>query len=184
MIQLEIEGSEFFNETKQEFYYTNPCVVMLEHSLLSVAKWESKWKKPFLSSRKDDVLTNAALYDYFRCMEVEPCIESMWPVSLSPSQYQKLLKYIDEEQTATKFYSYKKDKTLSRQTITSELIYYWMASLNIPFECERWHLSRLLTLIHIASVKGQTGKKMTQKETMQMYAELNEKRKRQYNTRG
>lgn len=184
MLQLNVEGSEFFNEQKQEFYYVNPCVVTLEHSLLSVSKWESKWKKPFLSSRKDDELTNAALYDYFRCMEVEPCEETMWPVSLSQSQYKALIKYIDEEQTATKFYSYKKDKTLSRQTVTSELIYYWMASLHIPFECERWHLSRLLTLIHVASVKGQTGKKMTRQETMAMYAELNEKRRQQYKTRG
>lgn len=184
MIQLNIEGSEFFNEQKEEFYYTNPCVVTLEHSLLSVAKWESKWKKPFLSSRKDDTFTIAALYDYFRCMEVEPCSEPMWPVSLSPRQYTDLIKYIDKEQTATKFYSYKKDKSLSRQTVTSEMIYYWMASLNIPFECERWHLSRLLTLIHVASVKGQTGKKMTKQETMAMYAELNEKRRQQYKTRG
>lgn len=184
MIQLDIEGSEFFNEQKQEFYYTEPCIVTLEHSLLAVSKWESKWKKAFLSSRKDATITNVAMYDYFRCMEVEPCKESLWPVSLSQSQYQKLIKYIDEEQTATKFYSYKKDKTLSRQTVTSELIYYWMASLRIPFECETWHLSRLLTLIHIASVKGQTGKKMTKRETMQMYAELNEKRRQQYKTRG
>ena len=184
MIQLEIESSEFFNDAKQEFFYTEACIVTLEHSLLSVAKWESKWKKPFLSSRKDDTLTDVSLYDYFRCMEVEPCKEPMWPVSLSQSQYKTLIKYIDEEQTATKFYSYKKDKTLSRQTVTSELIYYWMASLNIPFECEKWHLSRLLTLIHVASVKGQTGKKMTKRETMQMYADLNEKRRQQYKTRG
>lgn len=184
MLRLNVQGSEFFNDAKQEFYYTEPCIVMLEHSLLSVSKWESKWKKPFLSSRKDDTITNESLYDYFRCMEIEPCSESMWAVSLTRDQFQRIVQYIDEEQTATKFYSYKKDKTLSKQTVTSELIYYWMASLHIPFECETWHLSRLLTLIHIASVKGQTGKKMTRRETVQMYADLNEKRRQQYKTKG
>lgn len=184
MIQLQVAGSEFFDDIKQEFYYTESCTVTLEHSLLAVSKWESKWKTPFLSSRKDSKLSNEQLYDYFRCMEVTKPEELMWPLSLSQEQFRKIVKYIDEEQTATSFYSYKKDKNLSTQTVTSELIYYWMASLNIPFECETWHLSRLLTLIHIASVKGQTGKKMTKRETMQMYSELNEKRRKQYNTRG
>lgn len=184
MIKFNVEGSEFFNDVTQEFYYTKSCVVTLEHSLLSVSKWESKWKTSFLSSRKDTSITNEQFFDYFRCMEVVPAEEPMWPVSLSQKQYKELVDYINDEQTATKFYSYKKDKNLSRQTVTSELIYYWMASHNIPFECETWHLSRLLTLIHVASVQGQTGKKMTKRETMAMYSELNEKRRQQYQTRG
>lgn len=181
---LNMEGSEFFDEKTQEFVYTKPCTIKLEHSLLSVSKWESKWKIPFLSEREMQKMSNKQLMDYFICMEVEPSGESLWPLGLTSKQSEDIVKYINEEQTATTFYSFRKDKAITNKTVTSELIYYWMASLRIPFTCETWHLSRLLTLIHIASVKGQTGKKMSQREIMHSNAELNEMRKRKYHTRG
>lgn len=129
-------------------------------------------------------MSGKQLLDYFTAMEVEPPSEPLWFMGLTPEQSEEIVKYINEEQTATTFYSFRKDKAISNKTITSELIYYWMASLQIPFSCETWHLSRLLTLIHIASVKGQTGKKMPKREVLRSYAEINEARKKKYNTRG
>lgn len=129
-------------------------------------------------------MTNEQLLDYMRCMEVKPAKEPMWVTMLTPEQFKSVVKYINEEQTATTFYSFRKDKTINNKVITSELIYYWMASLQIPFSCETWHLSRLLTLIQIASIKGQTGQKMPKREVLKTYAEINEERKRKYKTKG
>lgn len=184
MIQLDIAGSEYFDDRRQEFFYTSPCQIRLEHSLLSVSKWESKWKTPFLSEREMRKMSSEQLMDYFTAMEVAPPEEPLWFMALTPKQMETIVKYINEERTATTFYSFRKDKIVSNKTVTSELIYYWMASLQIPFTCESWHLSRLLTLIHIASIKGQTGKKMSKREIMRSNAELNEERKRKYNTKG
>lgn len=184
MMLLDIAGSEYFNDKTQEFFYTEPCQVKLEHSLLAVSKWESKWKTSFLSEREMRKMTSQQLADYFICMEVEPPTEPRWVFALTPVQTEAIIKYISEEQTATTFYSFRKDRTINNKTITSELIYYWMVSLGIPFACETWHLSRLLTLIHVASIKGQTGKKMSKLEIMKSNAELNEERKRKYHTRG
>lgn len=184
MMVLDIASSEYFDDKTQEFFYTKSCRVTLEHSLLAVSKWESKWKTPFLSEREMKKMTRNQLLDYFAAMEVEPPSEPLWFLALTEEQAERIIKYISEEQTATTFYSFRKDKTISNKTITSELIYYWMVSLQIPFTCETWNLSRLLTLIHIASVKGQTGKKMSKREVLRSYAEINEERKKKYNTRG
>lgn len=184
MLELHVPSREFFNDQNQEFIYTKATVVRLEHSLLAIAKWESKWKQPFLSQHKASSVTPAQLLDYFNCMLLEPSDEPNWLFALDENLVRKIEAYIKEEQTATTFYSLRKDKAKVKETITSEVIYYWMASLGIPFTCETWHLSRLLTLIHVGSIKSQTGKKMSKREIMETNHSLNEKRKRQYNTKG
>lgn len=184
MLRFNFESSEWFDEKTSTFCYTSECTVLLEHSLLSVSKWESKWKQSFLSVAGTSNFTTPMLMDYVRCMEVEECSEPLWTNNLSTSDIRKIIAYIGEEQTATTFQHYGANRKVSREVITSEIIYYWMASLNIPFTCETWHLSRLLTLIHVASIKGKTGQKMPKQDIRQMYAELNEKRRRQYGTKG
>lgn len=184
MLRFDFEGGEWFDEQNNTFLYTSKCSVLLEHSLLSVSKWESKWKLSFLSTMGSPAFTSLMLMDYFRCMEVEDCEEPNWIRNLTPLQVKRIVEYIGEEQTATTFQNYGPNRKFSREVVTSEIIYYWMASLNIPFACETWHLSRLLTLIHVASIKGKIGQKMPAKDVRQMYAELNEKRKKQYKTKG
>lgn len=184
MLELSLKGGEWFDDLTQTFVYTQSCVVSLEHSLLSLSRWESKWKKPLLSQTKLVRTNPHEVIDYFCCMLVEPCPEPNWTWGLTNQDMQRILDYCNEEQTATTFHSYRPERGVSREVITSEVIYYWMAALHIPFTCETWHLSRLLTLIHVASIKGHTGQKMPKQDIRQMYAEINEKRKRQYHTRG
>ena len=42
---------------------------------------------------------------------------------------------------------------VARETPASELIYWYMSQLGIPFECDKWNLNRLLTLIRLAAAK-------------------------------
>lgn len=184
MLRFNLEGGEWFDETSNTFLYTSSCLVLLEHSLLSISEWESKWKLSFLSTIGTTAFTDSMLMDYLRCMEIGGCEEPNWVRNLSPLQIRQIVQYISEERTATTFQNYGANRKVSREVVTSEVIYYWMASLNIPFSCETWHLSRLLTLIHIASIKGRAGGKIPSKDIRRMYAELNEKRKRQYKTKG
>lgn len=184
MLRFDFEGGEWFNESDMTFLYTSECHVELEHSLLSLSKWESKWKLPFLSTYATQCCTKDQMYSYFHCMELVPCGEINWTRNLSNADVQKIMKYITEDQTATTFHNYGSDKAFSREIITSELIYYWMSSLNIPYSCETWHFSRLLTLIRVASIKGQPGKMMPKKNVRRMYAEINAKRRQQYGTKG
>lgn len=184
MLRLDFESGEWFDEQSNTFLYTSRCSVLLEHSLLSVSEWESKWKLSFLSTIGTPAFAAPMLVDYFRCMEVGDCGEPNWVLNLTQAQTQRIIRYISEERTATTFQNYGPNGKSSREVVTSEIIYYWMASLNIPFSCETWHLSRLLTLIHVASIKGRAGQKMPAKDVRQMYAELNEKRKHQYQTKG
>lgn len=183
MLRLSVDGGEWFDDVTQTFIYSKPVTVELEHSLLSLSKWESKWKKPFLSSMERQDITDAQLLSYFDCMVINDVDEPRWVLMLSRQDTKRIIEYVGTEQTATTFHSYRPQRR-SREIVTSEMIYYWMASLNIPYSCETWHLSRLLTLIHIASIKGRTGEKMPARDVRQMYAEINEKRKKQYNTRG
>lgn len=184
MLRFKFGSSEWFDEKTSTFVYTSECEVLLEHSLLSVSEWESKWKQSFLSVAGTPNFSTPMLMDYIRCMEIGDCGEPLWTYNLTPQHLRKIIAYIGEERTATTFQNYGPNRKVSREIITSEIIYYWMASLNIPFTCETWHLSRLLTLIHVASIKGRTGQKMSKQDIRQMYAEINEKRRRQYGTKG
>ena len=101
---------------------------------------------------------------------------------LSQDNIEEIYEYINDPMTATVF-SEDKSKP-NREIITAELIYYWMIAANIPFECQKWHLNKLLTLIRVCNVKNNPGKKKNQRETMEYYAKLNEARKKKLNTKG
>lgn len=184
MLEFQFSSSEWFDDATEQFFYSEDCSVVLEHSLLSLSKWESKWKKPLLSEIDARRMTPTMLADYFLCMETTGCPERNWPRLLTEVQIKQIVQYMNDEQTATTFTNLRPDRTFHRQVITSELIYYWMASLNIPFSCETWHLSRLLTLIRVASIQGKTGKKMPDRDVRKMYAEINDQRRKKTGSRG
>lgn len=179
MLILDIPATEFFDDDKQEFIQTKSVALRLEHSLVSVSKWESKWKKPFLSAKG---LTSEQSIDYIKCMTMNQNVDPLVYNVISNEQMAEVSKYISEERTATTFNEH--GGPPNRQVITSELIYFWMAQYNIPFECQKWHLSRLLTLIRIASIKNAPEKKMSQRAVMSRNQSLNAARRKAMRTKG
>ena len=183
MLQLEISGGEFFNETTQEFITTKPQKLLLEHSLLSLSKWEAKWKKPFFSKEKK---TPEEYIDYIRCMTINNSkIDPLIYDSLSAEDFKRIMAYIEDPHTATTIRDMPNKKRSRQRVVTSELIYYWMCASGIPFECERWHLNRLMTLIRISSIENNPdAKKMSKRAIYEQNRELNEARRAKYNTSG
>lgn len=179
MLKITIPGREMFNEKTQEFFYTKEYTLQLEHSLVSVSKWESKWNKPFLGKQTKTI---EETIDYIRCMTITQNISPDVYNNLTQENIDEINKYIDAPMTATTF-SNNKGK-INNEVITSELIYYWMTALNVPMEAQKWHLNRLLTLIRVCNVKSQPGKKMSKRELMQRNASLNAARRAKLNSKG
>ena len=169
-----------FNEATQEFVSSKEQTLQLEHSLVSVSKWESKWRKPFLSKESKTI---EETLDYIRCMTITQNVNPDIYNFLTNDNIKAINDYIDSPMTATTF-SELGSKTGNREIITSELIYYWMIALNVPMECQKWHLNRLLTLIRVCNVKNTPPKKMSRKEIMSRNASLNAARRRKLNTKG
>lgn len=180
MLTITIPAVEMFNEKTQEFFSTKEQTLQLEHSLVSLSKWESKWCKAFLSNNEK---TMEETIDYIRCMTITQNIDPDIYNFLTKSNIQEINKYIEAPMTATTFYG-DTQKGHSKETVTSELIYYWMISLNIPMECQKWHLNRLLTLIRVCNIKNTPPKKMSRREIMSRNAALNAARRKQMNTKG
>jgi hypothetical protein len=180
MLTIKIPNTEYYNEETSQFVLVKERTIDLEHSLVSLSKWEAKWCKPFLSKDKK---SDNEIKDYIRCMIIDRNIPDNIVYALTDSQLNQIVEYIDEKLTATTF-SDISSSSKSREIITSEIIYYWMISLNIPFECQKWHLNRLLTLIRVCSIKNSPPKKMSKKSILSRNAQLNATRKQQLNTRG
>ena len=180
MLEITIPATELWDETNQQFINTKEQMLRLEHSLVSLSKWESKWCKPFFSKQEK---TFEETVDYIRCMELNKNLSPDTYKYLTSKNIKDINAYIDAPMTAT-WFSKSKSDSWSREQITSELIYYWMIALNIPFECQKWHLNRLLTLIRVCSIKNQPAKKMSRREIMSRNAALNAARRRQLSSNG
>lgn len=182
MLRITIPGNdELWDEKNQEFLPpTKPTTLQLEHSLVSVSRWESKWHFAFLSKREK---TREQTIDYIRCMTLNRDVDPDVYYRLTPENIDAINEYIGNPMTATHFAD---DKVRGRslETVTSELIYYWMISLGIPFECQKWHLNRLITLVKVCSKKNAPAKKMNKADMARRYAELNAARRKKYNTKG
>lgn len=181
MLQITVPISpEMWDEKNEEFIEPKTASLQLEHSLVSISKWESKWHKPFLSKEPKTV---EETIDYIKCMTLTQNVKSEVYDHLSKENIEEINAYIDDPKTATTF-SKDRQSARSREIVTSELIYYWMIALNIPFECQKWHLNRLLTLIRVCEVKNTPGKKMSQKEVLNQYAAINAANRKRFNTKG
>lgn len=180
MLQITIPAVELWDERKQEFVITKEQTLQLEHSLVSISKWESKWCKPFLTKQEK---TFEETLDYIKCMTLTQNVDPEVYNYLTNENIKEINEYIGAPMTATYFSDEKTSKT-SREQVTAELIYYWMIAFNIPFECQKWHLNRLLTLIKVCSIKNQPPKKRSRKEIMRRNAALNAARRKQLNTKG
>lgn len=179
MLTIVIPETEEFDPKTGSFYIRKKETLSLEHSLVSLSKWESKWKKPFLSEEEK---THEETIDYIRCMTINNVDPSVYR-RLTPSVIQKINEYISDPMTATII---KEDpgRGRSREIVTSELIYYWMVALQIPFECQKWHLNRLIMLIRVCKIKNAPPKKMSKGEIYRQNAALNAARRQMHGTRG
>lgn len=186
MLELDISAHEFYDEATNEFVTTKPAHLELEHSLISISKWESKWCKPFLT---DDPKNHDEILSYIHCMTINKVDPKVYFL-LTKADIDCVSKYIDAPMSATWFgkKSQKSNRAPSRiqqKVVTSEVIYYWMFSLSIPKECERWHINRLMTLIHVFEEKNKTANtKMSKQDILRRNKELNEARRAKYHTNG
>ena len=180
MLNITIPGGEFYDQEQNLFFNLKPQNLVLEHSLVSVAKWESKWKKSFLNSK---TFTAEESRDYVRCMTLTQNVDPEVYNRITPEIMKQISDYINDPMTATTFSDNRPEKT-NREVITAEIIYYDMTALNIPFECQKWHLNRLLTLIKVCNIKQQPPKKMGKRELAQRNHSLNAARRARLGTKG
>lgn len=181
MLTITVGASDVYDESTDTFGSQGGFKLQLEHSLVSLSKWESEHEKPFLD---DSEKTPEERLDYIRCMVVTENPPEDFLEKLSPENVEAISTYIDRKMTATWFSEVRPETKRQSEKVTSELIYYWLTVFNIPFETETWHLNRLFTLIRIANVKGEKPKKMSRAEIMARNKELNAQRKAQYGTKG
>lgn len=180
MLQITIPAGELWDESIEEFVFVEEQTLKFEHSLISVSKWEAKWEKSFFCKEKK---TSEEIADYIKCMSITPNTEDSLFNRLSVNDIQKINDYIEAPMTATTINDPDSKKS-DGSILTSELIYYNMIALNIPFECQKWHLNRLLMLIRVCEIKNRPPKKMSTRDVRQQYAAINAARRKKYNTRG
>ena len=180
MLTITVPESEYYNEEDSTFVTVKSQTLQLEHSLVSLSKWESRWHKPFLSKKPH---SDEEALDYIRCMTITQNVNPLVYYSLTQENLSQINAYIEDSMTATTF-SNREGKRPSREIVTAEIIYYWMISHQIPFECQKWHLNRLMTLINVCSAKTGPQKKMSQKDIFAQNRALNAARRKRGNTRG
>ena len=179
MLKVTIPSIELYDERINEFFTTKEQTIQIEHSLVSLSKWESKWCKPFLTKEEK---THEESIDYIRCMTITQNVDDNVYKLIGQGIIEEVSRHIEAPMTATVFNT--ENKNGNREIITAEIIYYWMIALNIPFECQKWHLNRLLALIKVCDIKNTPTKKMSKRDIMERNRSLNLARREALNTKG
>jgi len=182
-IEIVIPAVDLFDEDKNKFMETDERKIEIEHSLVSLSKWEQKWKLPFLGNKN---ITTEQTIDYIKCMCLTPDVpaEAFAAIAYAPDVFKQVNDYITDSMTAT-WFSERGPKHTSSEALTSEVIYYWLVALTIPFETQYWHLNRLLTLIRVTNIKNDPKKKlMPLAEQQQQQRDLNAERRAKMGTKG
>lgn len=180
MLRIKIPKTELFDESTELFIEIKEQVLQLEHSLVSISKWESKWKKPFISKQRK---TTEETIDYIRCMTLTQNVDPIVYRAVTNQIIDQVREYIDDPMTATWFNEDNKGKN-NGKAITSELIYYWMTAYNIPPEYQKWHLNRLITLIRVCNAENAPSKKIKKNDLLNQNRALNSARRKAHRTKG
>lgn len=180
MLEIIIPETELFDETNECFVSVNETKLLLEHSLVSISKWESKYHKPFF---KDNKKSKEELFYYIKCMTINQPVADVIYKLLTSNDIEKINEYINDPMTATTFYNVSQKKK-KKEVITSEILYYAMVSFGIPFECQKWHINRLLTLIRVCSEKNKPNEKISNRQIMERNKALNDARRKALHTKG
>lgn len=183
MLTIIVEDTNKFDATTEEFITIPGKTIQLEHSLISVSKWESIWKKPFMTTE----LKGEEFISYIKCMTLTQNVDDSVYLCFTQKNYEDVINYVKDPMTATWFSDHEKQKSKqksNKRIVTSELIYYWMITLQIPKEMEKWHFNRLLTLIEVCNLENEPPKKMSQKEQLRSQAALNAARRAKHNSKG
>lgn len=180
MLTINIPPTELWDEAKNEFIEFPGKKLQLEHSLVSLSKWESIWKKPFITPTSQPKTREETL-SYVKCMTITQNVDPYVYRFLTNDNLEAIRQYIDDPMTATTFQS---PGNSSKEIVTSEVIYYWMITFGIPMECQKWHLNRLLTLVRVCSIKNQPAKKMSNRQILSNNAKLNAARRAALHTKG
>lgn len=186
MLKLEVTSEEYWDESANngtgQFKYTPGGTLLLEHSLSSLSKWETFYEKPFLS---DDKKTTEETIFYIKCMTIEASSPDVYD-SIGDNEFEQISAYINKKNTATFFNDQPQSNAQpqSSRVKTAELIYYWMVSLNIPFECENWPLNKLIALIRICQIENQPPSKMSREEIIANNKRLNAERRAKLGSSG
>lgn len=178
MLELKLEEREIWDPVKREFLSIKPQTLQLEHSLISLHKWEAKWKKPFLHTE----LTKEQLLDYIKCMTLNKVDPNAY-IGLSNKQLKKILVYMNDPMTATTIKDRRK-KRAKKEIITAEVLYGQMVLYNVPFECRKWHLNQLVTLLQVVSIKMEGPQKMSKSDMYAQQRAINAANKAKFHTRG
>lgn len=180
MLKITVDATEVFNDETSEFSQTGGTTIELEHSLVSLASWESKWEKSFLGSKDK---TSEETLDYIRCMALDKSLPEDLFERIPPEEIRRVNDYLSAKMTATTFGD-DGNQASSRQIITAEIIYSWMVGLNVPFECQYWHLTRLITLVRVLNVQNAPKKKSNPHQIAGRNRAINDARKKQLGTTG
>lgn len=188
MLKLEVPAREMYDYRTEEFITIKPVSLKLEHSLLSVSKWESIYHKCFLdtmSEENSNGISPAEFRDYVRCMTVNDNVPPLVYECLTSEELEKISEYIADPMSATTINRHGPKKARrGGDKMTSEMIYYYMIASDIPFECQKWHLNRLLKLITICGIKNAPAQKMSKRDIMARNMALNAQRRAKYHTKG
>lgn len=181
MLEINVPTVELYDENSGQFINIRGQTLKLEHSLISLAKWESIWKKAFLVPKQN--MSPGETISYLKCMTITQNVNPVIFDEIYRTRIKEVFEYIEDPTSATTFRK-EKAKWINREIITAEIIYYWMTAFNIPFSCEKWHLNRLLTLINVCNVKNQPKKKISRSELLRRNHSLNSARRQTLNTPG
>lgn len=187
MLTITIPGGEFYDEETERFFEVKERTIVIEHSLVSISKWESKWKKSFIEtmakwSKDPDSISMDEVFDYIRCMTLTQNVDPNLYRTIPAQVINDIFQYMNDPMTATWFRN--EEHNRKGEVVTSELVYYWMTALNIPFECQKWHFNRLMVLIRIAGEKNQPPKKMNKNNILKQNRALNAQRRARMRSRG